>query len=272
MVSRVERRRSTLYFVGIAAQPGTTRWVVKQPRTATRQHDLASPLTAQAQYDALVVLHDVLNGQDPHFSAPRPIAHLAEVGAFAMEFVEGRSIPQLVHARAVLKPRPALDAVRSAAALLQALHADSTGAGAFIDHEKLANDGLVDGGRVLQRVGLPVRPSWFDATPQPQHTQTSVLLHGDFAPENVVITPGATYCLDPALSWTRPAGARRRPVLDDALRRAAVHPHARRRSHRPTPSPNRGRVRRNVLRRRRAADQPAADARARHRLAVGAAP
>ena len=38
-VSRVERRRSTLYFVGTAAQPGTTRWVVKQPRTAIRQGD-----------------------------------------------------------------------------------------------------------------------------------------------------------------------------------------------------------------------------------------
>jgi aminoglycoside phosphotransferase (APT) family kinase protein len=204
VVSRVERRRSTMYFVGVAGQPGAIRWVVKQPRTATQQHDLASPLTAQGQYEALVALRDVLEGHHPRFSAPRPIALLAGAGAFAMEFVEGRSIPQLVHARAVLEPRPALDGVRSAAALLQALHAVQPEAGGFIDREKLATDELGDGGRVLQRVGLPVRSSWFDRVPCPQPTQTSVLLHGDFAPENVVITSGATYCLDPALSGRGP--------------------------------------------------------------------
>ena len=204
MVSRVERRRSTLYFVGTVAQPGTTRWVVKQPRTATRQPDLASPLTAQAQYDALVVLHDILNGQDPHFSAPRPIALLADAGAFAMEFVDGPSIPQLLDARAILKPQPLLDAVRAAAALLRVVHTIEPGRSSFGDPERPANHALDDGKHVLQRMGLPLRQSWFDATRRPQHTQTSVLLHGDFAPENVVIATGATYCLDPALAVRGP--------------------------------------------------------------------
>ena len=39
---------------------------------------------------------------------------------------------------------------------------------------------------------------------RPQPTQTSVLLHGDFAPENVVISSGTVYCLDPALAARGP--------------------------------------------------------------------
>lgn len=204
VVSRVERRRSTMYFVGVAGQPGATRWVVKQPRTAAQQHDLASPLSAQEQYDALVALHDVLDGHDPRFSVPRPIAHLAEAGALAMEFVDGRSIRQLVNARAVLEPQRLLDAVRSAAALLRVLHAIQPAPGALADPEWPTNDALGDGRHVLQRVGLPLRSSWFEAAPHPQRTQTSVLLHGDFAPENVVMASGATYCLDPALAGRGP--------------------------------------------------------------------
>ena len=204
VVSRVERRRSTLYFDGDAAQPGATRWVVKQPRTATKQHDLASPLSAQEQHDALVALHDVFDGHDVRFSTPRPIALLAEAGAFAMEFVDGQSIPQLLNARAVLKPRPLIDAVRSAAALLRALHAMQPAPNALVDTERPTDDALGDGRHVLQRVGLPLRSSWFEAAPHPQRTQTSVLLHGDFAPENIVIATGATYCLDPALASRGP--------------------------------------------------------------------
>lgn len=204
VVSRVERRRSTLYFVGDAAQPGAMRWVVKQPRTATTQHDLASPLSAQEQHDALVALHDVFDGHDVRFSTPRPIALLAEAGAFAMEFVDGQSIPQLLNARAVLKPRPLIDAVRSAAALLRALHAMQPAPNALVDTERPTDDALGDGRHVLQRVGLPLRSSWFEAAPHPQRTQTSVLLHGDFAPENIVIATGATYCLDPALASRGP--------------------------------------------------------------------
>ena len=204
VVSRVERRRSTMYFVGDAAQPGATRWVVKQPRTATTQHDLASPLSAEEQHDALVALHDVFGGHDTRFSTPRPIALLAEAGAFAMEFVDGRSIPQLLNARAVLKPRPSIDAVRSAAALLRALHAMQPAPNALVDTERPTDDALGDGRHVLQRVGLPLRSSWFEAAPLPRRTQTSVLLHGDFAPENIVIASGATYCLDPALASRGP--------------------------------------------------------------------
>jgi aminoglycoside phosphotransferase (APT) family kinase protein len=199
-VSQVERRRSTMYFVSVAARPGAARWVVKQPSTATQQHDLGSPLTAQAQYAALVALHDELDDQDARFAAPRPIALLADAGAFAMEFVDGRSIPELLDARAVLRPRPLLDAVRSAAALLRVLHAIQPQPNSLVDHDDPADDAVGDSRHVLERMGLPVRSSWFDSLPRPQHTQTSVLLHGDFAPENVVITSGATYCLDPALT------------------------------------------------------------------------
>ena len=149
---------------------------------------LASPLTAQAQYDALVVLHDVLNVQDPHFAAPRPVAFLADAGAFAMEFVDGPNIPQL------------LDAARFEAAAAARRRAGGGGAAAsrpynraraeFVRRpERPANHPLDDGKHVLQRMGLPLRQSWFDATRRPQHTQTSVLLHGHFAPENVVSRP-----------------------------------------------------------------------------------
>ena len=204
VVSRVERRRSTLYFVGVAARPAATRWVVKQPRTATQQHDLASPLTAQEQHDALLALHDVLGAHDVGFCAPRPIALLADAGAFAMEFVDGRSIPQLLTARAVVEPRPLLDAVRSAAELLRVLHAMQPGPSALVEPERSTNGALGDGRHVLRRMGLPLRSSWFDAGRLPQHTETSVLLHGDFAPENVVIASGATYCLDPDLAGCGP--------------------------------------------------------------------
>jgi aminoglycoside phosphotransferase (APT) family kinase protein len=207
LVSRVERRRSTLYFVALAADPRSSRWVVKQPSTHVRQPDLRSPLTAQEQYDALAALRNVLDLHGAPFSAPRPLAVLPEVGAFAMEFVAGRSIPQLLGPRALVNPQPLADAITSAATLLQLIHRVDRNASSTIASDLNAEEALGDARRVLEQVRLPHRRSWFDNR-APDRTplgEPPVLLHGDFAPENVVIASGTLNCLDPELAVRGPA-------------------------------------------------------------------
>src|SRR5215210_72017 len=79
--------RSTVYFIGDADRPGLgPQWVVKRPDDRTGQEDLANPLSARQQFDALRVLADHFEHADPRLRVVRPVALLPEVGAFAMEY------------------------------------------------------------------------------------------------------------------------------------------------------------------------------------------
>src|SRR4051794_7716624 len=77
------RRRSSLYFVGIAGDE-TCRWVVKRPTSESHQDDLTSPLPAPQQFSALQRLHAHLLRLDEEMSTPRPLGLLPEINAYVM--------------------------------------------------------------------------------------------------------------------------------------------------------------------------------------------
>lgn len=160
------RHRSKLYFVGFDGSPPEYRWVVKQPAVDRRQEDLASPMSAAAQFEALQRLHTHLLRGDGAVVAPRPVALMPEIGAYAMEYVYGPTVRDLVGVRAVLRPEKLLTPVAKAAQVLHAVHS-----------VERAQPEIVEGSSVSRTV-----------------TGSRVLLHGDFAPENVILTSSGAYC------------------------------------------------------------------------------
>ncbi|WP_162308107.1 aminoglycoside phosphotransferase family protein [Segeticoccus rhizosphaerae] len=196
------RRRSVLYFVGLASDPTSCRWVVKRPNVTIRQDDLASPLHATAQYEGLRRLHDGLARAGGAVRAPRPLAYLAEIEAFAMEYVPGHAITELMGPRALLDDDTLLRAVGAAAGALRAVHSIQAPQSSHLDLPDLERRALARGARLLESAGLPGHGQWFARTHEltPISAGSRVLLHGDFAPENVVLSSATVYCLDPDLT------------------------------------------------------------------------
>lgn len=171
------RRRSDLWFLAREGER-VARWVVKRPCTESRQGDLTAPLSSEAQMAALTLLAGHFAATAPSFRAPTPVALLAEIDAFAMEFVSGRHVAQLIHPSALIRPDPLLAGVAEAAGVLRVLHRLSPG-------DDLGHDLGDDLGDDLGEV----------------------VLHGDFAPENVLLSGPDVYCLDPELTRRGPAEA-----------------------------------------------------------------
>jgi hypothetical protein len=194
------RRRSSLYFLGLAGARSECRWVVKQPHSTSSQADLASPREAVVQYDALQRLHAHLAHSADAVGTPRPVAYLPELAAYVMEFVPGPTVTDLITHRAVARPGPLLEAVAGAARVLHAVHAVEPGLPGLVDVAELDVQAATRGRQALAAQGLRVRERWFTPTPSARPTAgRKVLLHGDFAPENVVLSPSGLCCLEPDL-------------------------------------------------------------------------
>src|SRR5919107_3909900 len=116
------RRRSSLYFVGLAGAD-TCRWVVKRPTSESQQDDLTSPLPAPQQFSALQRLHRHLQRLDGEMATPRPVALLPEIDGYVMEYVPGPTVTDLMRPRSVVDPDRLPDSVVAAARLLRAVHA-----------------------------------------------------------------------------------------------------------------------------------------------------
>jgi aminoglycoside phosphotransferase (APT) family kinase protein len=194
------RRRSSLYFVGIAGDE-TCRWVVKRPTSESQQDDLTSPLPAPQQFKALQRLHAHLLRLDENMATPRPLALLPEIHAYVMEYVPGPTVTGLMRPRAVVDPDHLLDSVAVAGRLLQAVHALEPAKSDLIDLSRLHEHTSIRARQLLTAAGLPVRHHWLDAElVSTTTTGSEVVLHGDYAPENVVLSPTGVVCLEPDLA------------------------------------------------------------------------
>jgi hypothetical protein len=194
------RRRSSLYFLGLAGSRPDCLWVVKQPHNGCHQEDLASPLSAADQFEALQRLHSHLRKSEDPIAAPRPVAYVPELEAYVMEYVPGPTLTGLIRPGAVRHPHSLLLGVAGAAQVLHAVHSLESAEADRIDLLDLSRRAAGRGRHLLEEAGLPKRDHWF-APSCSAHSATvwKVLLHGDFAPENIVMSPSALYCLEPDL-------------------------------------------------------------------------
>ena len=86
--------RSMIYFVGTGRlRPRRAKWVVKRPDVSSSQQDLSAPASAETEFASLVRLAQHFSPFEGRLRVPRPVALLPEIGAFAMEAVDGRDIP-----------------------------------------------------------------------------------------------------------------------------------------------------------------------------------
>lgn len=208
VVSRAPlRRRSSLFFLGLPddGAPGAAdccRWVVKQPHSDSRQHDLASPLSAEDQFRALRRLHAHLEASDGVVSVPRPVGFVPGLSAYVMEYVHGPTVMALIGPAAVVRPAPLLEGVRACAAVLRAVHSLEPAVEEVLDLSELAARTSTRAPGLLRDAGLPVRQGWFEGHVPAATTAngSKVLLHGDFAPENVVLADSGLFCLDADLA------------------------------------------------------------------------
>jgi hypothetical protein len=201
VVRRGLRRRSTIYFVGVEHDgPATTSWVVKCPSPEAERLGIRPPMTAAEQYAALERLHDFLADRHERFVAPRPVALLPEFDALAMEFVEGRSLWDLVVPSALWSPDELRDGVRDAALALRHLHTIEPAGADDIDLNEVEEAAAHDSREALRFVEARIRDTWFRPGSQVRTTGQVVLLHGDWAPENVLLDREQVFLLDPELT------------------------------------------------------------------------
>jgi hypothetical protein len=194
------RRRSSLYFVGLAGSRPACRWVVKQPNSESHQEDLRSPLSAAGQFEALQRLHGHLRKSDGRVATPRPVAYVPELEAYVMEYVPGPTLTGLIRPGAVLRPDSLLQGVAGSAQVLHAVHSLESAEADLVDLPDLSRRALTRGRQLLETAGLPTRDRWFVPSASADGaTAWKVLLHGDFAPENIVLSPSGLCCLEPDL-------------------------------------------------------------------------
>ncbi len=201
VVRRGLRRRSTIYFVGLKqGSASSVSWVVKRPTPEAERLGIRPPMTAAEQYAALGRLYSFLSDGRTPFAAPRPVALLPELDALVMEFVAGHSLWDLAVPSALYRPQPLREGVRRAALALRHLHtiepADSEVVNAG-DVEEAASQVSIEALRTVHR---RVEDTWFPPGRNQELQAKVVLLHGDWAPENVLLDREQAFILDPELT------------------------------------------------------------------------
>jgi aminoglycoside phosphotransferase (APT) family kinase protein len=196
--------RSNMYVVGSDTPVGSLRqWVVKQPHVGWSQDDVDNPLTAHGEFLALQRLQTHFEGMDP-FRVPTPVAYLPELDAFAMEYVAGVTIKDVLNYRSTLRPATLLDGLTAAGAFLRHLHAIDELPAVEVDMQDEARQVLAVAEEKLHPLGLSlpdrVRRTMVEF-PAMTVTSPQVRLHGDFGPANILLAEdGSTVGLDAALS------------------------------------------------------------------------
>jgi aminoglycoside phosphotransferase (APT) family kinase protein len=200
VLSSQSRRRSDLWFMGLPGERGP-KWVVKRPRTDSRQGDLRPPLSSQQQFAALVRLSEHVLATGSALRTPAPVALLPDIDAFAMRFVQGRHVAGLIRATAVRAPGPLLAGVAAAADALRVVHALPPP-----QKELSTPEGPLEASSDrLDRAATPslaprAQPSAEIPSPLPGRRTRTVVIHGDFAPENIMLAGPTVYCLEPGLT------------------------------------------------------------------------
>jgi aminoglycoside phosphotransferase (APT) family kinase protein len=194
----VARRRSSMYFVGMRDEP-LARWVVKEPHPEVAQLGLRPPVPAEDQLLALQRLHRHLR-DDEVFHCPAPAGLLSTRSAFAMAFVRGRPVSQAARSAPLGAGWSDLDlGLHCAAQALQRVHCvDAVTERVFdLDEEQR----LLESARITL-AGCSVRTddAWFEPRITGPVLTREVTLHGDWAPENVLLGPDGVHVLDPDLA------------------------------------------------------------------------
>jgi hypothetical protein len=192
-------RRSTVYFVGLHEEPGRCRWVVKSPNPQVLREDLPSPVSAELQFVALGRATEHLASVSDRLATPRPVALLPEIGAYAMEYVPGESLSRRIRVGALVRPARVLEGVAAAASIIKSLHRLEPERETSIDLQTVVHRSLERARAVLGRVGLSAPVAQLDPPERRAVRGKEALLHGDFAPENVLLASGVTTCLEPDL-------------------------------------------------------------------------
>lgn len=202
LLSSDSRRRSHLWFVGLRGEK-VCRWVVKHPRTDSFQDDLHSPLTSEAQFAALLRMSAHIESVASPLRSPTPVALLPDIGAFAMSFVAGAHIADLIRPASVLAPNRLLTGVAVAAGALRTIHTLEPPRDEMVDLRLVRDTSRRRLEVVLAEAGLELGRSGLDL-PDDDHAGLvpvpQVVLHGDYAPENVMISGSTVYCLEPDLT------------------------------------------------------------------------
>ncbi len=183
--------------------PGRRRWVVKQPHTEWSQDDVANPLSAQQEFEALRRLHEHFSGLDLPFRVPRPVAFLPEVDAVVMEHVDGTTVKDLLHYGSLRRPGKLLGGLAASGAFLRHLHALEVFPDVEVDLKERADQVLAVAEEKLHPLGLDlperVRRTLLELPPT-LVSAPQVRLHGDFGPSNILLArDGSTVGLDPTL-------------------------------------------------------------------------
>jgi aminoglycoside phosphotransferase (APT) family kinase protein len=184
--------RSTIYFVGDAEERSLApQWVVKRPDDRAEQEDLANPLDALRQFEALRRLSGHFEAADPRIRVVRPVAFLPTVGAFAMEYARGPSLDRLVRPRSVVDPNALMAGIRLSARFLRVLHAVEPATAGIVRPRSVAQDLLALARDTLVPASLALPPeaiAALEAVAEIEAPTALVRLHGDFAPVNMILT------------------------------------------------------------------------------------
>jgi len=164
--------------------------VVKQPRTTWSQDDIPSPAEAEREFAGLVRLADLFDRVREPARVPVPVALLPELGAFAMTYIHGSALSDLLNARSLLRPGALLDGVARAALSLRVLHQIESLPEQAVNlaHEAGEVLGMID--KKLGPAGLTVPASVteaLDVVPRRTVSTRQVWLHGDFTPMNILL-------------------------------------------------------------------------------------
>lgn len=193
-------RRSTVYFVGLHDEPGRCRWVVKSPNKRVVREDLPPPVSAELQFAALARASEHLASVSDRLAAPRPVALLPGIDAYAMEYAPGESLSRRIRVRAVFRPAGFLEGVTAAACIIRSLHSLEPARETPISFQALAQRSFERSRALLAQAGLSDPDAAEFEPPEPVVlVGKEALLHGDFAPENVLLAEGVATCLEPDL-------------------------------------------------------------------------
>jgi hypothetical protein len=219
VLRRSRRNRSVVYFVGVSGE-AAPRWVVKVPAIARVQHDLTSPLAAEQQFEVMARLHSHLQRVSGPVRTPRPVAYVPDLDGLVMDYVAGPTVAAVVAGSTFHRDRVA-PAMEAAATVLRTLHGLEPAEEVEVDLAALEREEIGTARTHLQVEGLPLKESWFVPAVASERLVVGrkVLLHGDFVPENVLLSPGGFECLDPDLThrdWAEQDVARFVVMLCDA--------------------------------------------------------
>lgn len=201
--------RSNVFFVEGAGSDGrSARLVVKQACSGWSQDDLASPVLAEQEFGALERLHAHFAEVGGRGRVPEPVTLLPDVGAFAMEYVPGPYLQDLLRYDSLVRPGRLLNGLAAAAEFLRHLHDLESLPSRPVDLRDEADAVLSLAEQKLAPLGLALPPSVtrvLRQMPSVVVNARQVWLHGDFGPTNIILAEdGSTVGIDPALTTVGP--------------------------------------------------------------------